>query len=85
MDKFEYRYYGKREIREECKIDEENLRWIGDNEVFETTSVSKIFADLLHGKCRIWDVEDYDGRKGMGPKDFYTRAKYNIKTVRIQL
>ena len=60
------------------------LAWIGENEVFETNHKSKIFADLLNGKCKVWDILDYDGKTGLGVNDYYSRAKYNIETKAIE-
>ena len=57
------------------------LSWIGENEVFETDFVSKVFADLLNGKCKVWDVMEYDGKQGMGVQDYYTRARYQFGSV----
>ena len=77
----QYRFYEKSDIRDLSNATDEELSWIGENEVFETDCVSKIFADLLHGKCKIWDILEFDGRTDIGIREYYTRAKYNIKEV----
>lgn len=58
-----------------------HLDWIGENEVFETTFTSNVYADTLNGKCKIWDIEAYDGQTGLGINDYYTRANYNFDKV----
>ncbi len=71
----------KSDIKREAGLREIELSWIGENEVFETDFVSKVFVDLLNGKCRVWDVMEYDGKTGMGAHDYYTRARYEIGSV----
>ena len=75
------RFYGKEDIEVETNLTRTQLRWIGDNEIFETTFKSKIYADLLNGKCKVWDIMEYDGRTGLGAHDYYMRARFNIKSV----
>ena len=54
---------------------------LGDNEVFDTKYASKIYADLLNGRCRVWSLKEYDGKTGLGADDYYTRAAYDIEKV----
>ena len=75
------RFYKKSDIAREASLPGRELSWIGENEVFETNCVSKIYADLLEGKCKVWDIEAYDGQSGLGNADFYTRARYDIDRV----
>ena len=76
------RFYKKQDIVKEGVLQARELAYVGENEVFETDFVSKIYADLLEGKCKVWDIKAYDGRSGLGHTDFYTRAHYEIKNVR---
>lgn len=76
-----HRFYKKSDIAKDKAISKQELSWIGENEVFETNHKSKIFADLLNGKCKIWDIQEYDGKTGLGGNDFYSRARYNIENV----
>ena len=54
---------------------------LGDNEVFDTNTETKIYADLLNKKCTVWKLEEYEGKSGLGVNDYYTRASYDIRKV----
>ena len=75
------RYYKAEDVIKESGVSAEDAESLGDNEVFKTNFTSKIYADLLNGKCNVWTVEEYDGRGGLGENDFYSRAKYDMKAV----
>ncbi len=75
------RFYKKADLAKENILSKKELSWLGDNEVFETNFTSKVYADLLNGKCTVWDVLEYDGKSGLGATDYYTRARYLIDSV----
>jgi hypothetical protein len=77
-------YYKKDDLdKEAAGISAAEWRSLGENEVFCTNFQSKVYADLLNGKCKVWDLKDYDGKPGLGPHDFYTRASYDLTSVRL--
>jgi hypothetical protein len=78
---FTLRFYKKSDIARDGFLAARELGWIGENEVFETDCISKVYADLLDGKCKVWDIKSYDGRSGLGHTDFYTRAHCQIQNV----
>jgi hypothetical protein len=41
-------------------IKKEDTVHIGDNEVFLTGHVDKVFADSIYGKCKVYSISDYD-------------------------
>ena len=53
--------------------------------MFDTGLETKIYADLLNGKCRVWNLDEYEGKQGMKTNDFYTRATYDITKVLIHV
>jgi len=71
----------KVDVKKEAGLTKKELSWIGENEVFETNCISRVYADLLNGKCRVWNVLEYDGRSDVRSNEYYTRAKFSIETV----
>lgn len=76
------RYYKAEDVKREVHVEEEEAKCLGENELFETEIVTKVYADLLNGKCNVWTIQEYDGQVGLGDLDFYSRAKYDAKKVR---
>ncbi len=72
------RYYTKNDVE---VIPEEEKDNIGDNELFATTCTSKVYADLLNGKCRVWPLTEYEKKAQVTPLDYYTRATYDLTQV----
>ena len=77
----EVKWYYKKGDLEVPGITHAERASLGENEVFDTKVVSKIFVDLLNGKCRVWGLKEYDGKAGLGSDDYYTRAIYDIEKV----
>ncbi|MDR3549153.1 MAG: hypothetical protein P4M11_12990 [Candidatus Pacebacteria bacterium] len=55
---------------------------LADNELFSTSFVSKIHADLLNGKCMVWQLSEYEKQESLDENDFFTRASYDIRKAR---
>ncbi len=75
------RFYKKDDLGELPGVSERERASLGENEVFDTRCMSKVYADLLNGKCRVWTLREYDGKPGLGADDYYTRATYDLEKV----
>ncbi len=76
------RYYRKEDLdRAALRLSPTEWASLGENELFTTAVVSKIHADLLNGRCRVWSLSDYEKQSVLGADDLYTRAEYDIEKV----
>lgn len=79
----EVKWYFKKDDLDASSITLSEKNSLGDNEVFDTITETKIYADLLNGKCKVWKLEEYEGKQGLGVNDYYTRACYDPYKVLI--
>mmetsp|Transcript_4297 Transcript_4297/g.3132 ORF Transcript_4297/g.3132 Transcript_4297/m.3132 type:complete len:82 (+) Transcript_4297:223-468(+) len=61
-------------------IFEDDQKYIGDNEVFPTNHHDKIYVDCIHGRCKVYNIKEYDELETIDNTTFFTRASYNPVT-----
>ena len=57
-------------------ISEEDLEYIGENEVFPSKHYDKIFADAIVAKCLVYSIKEYDEIQLTDNTTYFTRATY---------
>ena len=73
-----YRYYKKQDLDyKKLNITEDDLQYIGDNEVFATTHYDKIFIDCIYGRCKVYTIQEYDELDTIDNTTYFTRSSYN--------
>ena len=72
-----YRYYKKGDLDfKKVAIQQDDLLYIGDNEVFPTNHIDKVYVDCIVGKCKVYPINDYDELDNIDHLTFFTRAQY---------
>lgn len=62
------------------KISDEDIAAIGDNEVFLTNHLDKVFADSIHKKCQVYNIEDYYNLEETDVSTtFFMRATFDVQ------
>lgn len=57
-------------------IPDEDLEYIGENEVFPSKHFDKIFADAIVAKCQVYTIQEYDEIQVTDQTTYFTRAAY---------
>ena len=73
-------YYRKGDLKDGV-IPYSDLKDISDSELFDTEFYTKVYADLLNGKCKVWTMEEYEEQSVQSHDDYFTRASYDIEEV----
>ncbi len=59
-------------------IANDDLQYIGDNEVFATQHFDKVFADSIQSKCLVYGIAEYDELSLTDSSTtFFTRAQFD--------
>jgi hypothetical protein len=54
-------YYKKQDLDlRKLDINDEDLEYIGENEVFASKHYDKVFADAIVAKCQVYSIKEYD-------------------------
>ena len=65
-------------------IKNEDLIYIGDNEVFPTNHTDKVFADSIYSKCHVYTIKDYDELTQTDlSTTFFTRASFDVQKLTV--
>ena len=52
-----HRYYKKQDLDvKKLGLTEEDLEYVGENEVFPTNHYDKVYVDCIHGKCNVYTI-----------------------------
>ena len=71
-------FYKKQDLDfKKLGIAPEDLRYIGDNEVFLTNHFDKIYPDSINGRCRVYPIMEYDELNNVDNLTYFTRANYS--------
>ena len=72
------RYYKKQDLDfKKLGISQEDLLYIGDNEVFPTNHYDKVYIDCVMSKCKVYNITAYDDLDTIDNLTYFTRATYN--------
>jgi hypothetical protein len=70
-------YYKKQDLDlRKLGINDEDLEFIGENEVFPSKHYDKIFADAIVAKCQVYSIKEYDEIQITDQTSYFTRATY---------
>lgn len=71
-------YYKKTDLdMKKLNISEDDAKFIGENEVFQTNHQDKVFADSIIAKCNVFTIKEYDELESIDfNTTFFTRASY---------
>ncbi|TNV76254.1 hypothetical protein FGO68_gene16993 [Halteria grandinella] len=71
-------YYQRKDLDfKKLGIAQEDLIYIGDNEVFPTNHTDRIYVDCIVSPCQVFTIKEYDDLDNIDTYTFFTRANYN--------
>ena len=68
--------------QQKLAIPQEDLQYVGENEVFPTNHVDRVFADGIQSKCLVYPIAEYDQLSITDiTTTFFTRAVFDVNKL----
>jgi hypothetical protein len=70
-------FYKKQDLEiKKLGICDEDMEFIGENEVFPSKHFDRVFADAIVAKCQVYSIKEYDEIRLIDNITYFTRAQY---------